>query len=489
MADPFDSYGPQHATRLRERFAEADWRAACEDGTLDRARESLRTPPKTTNVFALPVAQLKAINEARVRALIEAGERDEERLLAELGTWPTKWPEGLPVRLSFLGINLSFACDMQPRCLYCNQQPVAECMTVADWKALLRDLPRTDAEGVYVYFTGGEPFLLGEDLWGAEGLIRVAGDAGAACNVNTNALALTPQAALGLVSSGLGRLHISLDTHRAEVADAIHQQTGRWEQVVRGLHNIQIAKAVLGASHPVIHLNCVLTRLNADDFPEFLRFVLSMKPLQEEEVSKDLDFHVIPVGGERNADLRLTAEEYERFFSETWAAAEAVWQEYRMERGAPAPQASDAALESRAPTLAQQMPFLSPYHRVQQQGTLAEWAARAGQGTPGALALSPRCYVAPTQGFVLPDGAQYWCGGHTVSRPVAVGSVLEGSVADNIRRGLAQVAALPADHCRNCAGATLAINQAVESKLREAIRGWLNPKTDQPASEEVPPVD
>lgn len=478
----FDQYLPDHAAKLTAAYEGEAWQRVRDDGTIDAARGSLRIPPKVANVFSTPVEQLKAINEPRVRALIEAGERDEERLLVELGTWPEQWPQDLPVRMSFLGICLTYACDMQPKCLYCNQRPVPERMTIEDWKALLRSLPGTDEGGVYVYLTGGEPLLLGEDLWGPEGLIRAAGDAGAACNVNTNALDLTPEAALGLVSSGTGRLHISLDTHRAEVADEIHQQPGRWAQVIRGLHNIQIAKAVLGAAHPVIHLNCVLTRLNADDFPGFLRFVLSMKPVQEEGLSSDLDFHVIPVGGEQNRDIRLTAEEYERFFSETWAAANKVWEEYRDSRN---------VKEDQRKPLEQQMPFLSPYHRVAQRGELAEWAQRAGDGRPGALALSPRCYVAPTQGFVLPDGSQYWCGGHAISRPEPVGNIFERDVCANIRGGLQQVRALPVEQCRNCPGATLVINQTVEGRLRQAIQEWTNPKPEgeQPAAEEAPPVD
>jgi hypothetical protein len=103
---------------------------------------------------------------------------------------------------------------------------------------------------------------------------------------------------------------------------------------------------------------------------------------------------------------------------------------------------------------------------------------------PGSLALSERCYVAPTQGFLLPDGAQYWCGGHTVSRPEPVGNVLEHGVQENIRRSLPQVASLPGEQCRNCPGATQAINQVVEARLRQAISERLNPQ--QPA-EEGPP--
>jgi MoaA/NifB/PqqE/SkfB family radical SAM enzyme len=479
----FDGFTPEHARDLQAALDAPDWQEVCRDGTVDAARRDTRTPPKVANVFALPVAQLRAVNEPRVRALIDAGERDEERLLAVLGTWPSTWPADLPVRLSFLGLSLSFACDMQPPCVYCNQRPVAECMSVEDWKTALRSLPcgrgrpLADGEGVYVYFTGGEPLLLGEDLWGPEGLIQVAGDAGAACNVNTNALQLTPRAALGFVSSGLGRLHLSLDTHRAEVADSLYQQAGRWQQVMRGLFNVQIAKALLGVAHPVIHLNCVLTRLNADDFPAFLQFILNMKPLLPEGLSSDLDFHLIPVGGEQNRGLRLTAEGYERFFSETWGAADEVWQAYQEQR---------SVAPDKRKTLQAAMPFLSPYHRVTQRGELSEWAQRAGEGRPSDLALSRRCYVAPTQGFLLPNGTQYWCGGHAIARPEPVGSILEHDLVENIRRALPQVAELPAPHCRNCPGATLAINQTVENRLRQAIQEWLNPEQAPAAAADEP---
>ena len=472
---PLSAFAEAHAATLKAALDEPAWREAQSEGLLDAARGDLIVPPKTENVFGLPVAQLKALNEAQVRRLIAEGERDEERLLAALGTWPAEWPDDVPVRLSFLGVNLGFRCNMRPRCIYCNQRPTEERLAPDDWRALFRSLTAAEGDGPYVFITGGEPLLLGEELWGADGLLRVAAQAGAACNVNTNALALTPRAAVGLVRCGLSRIHISLDTHRAEVADVIHQRQGRWRQVVGGLHNIQIAKALLGAEHPVIHLNCVLTRRNAADFPGFLRFVLGMKPLVEEGVSPDLDLHVIPVGGEDNRDLRLTFDGYRRFFTETWDAANAVWQEYEAQRGVP---------EDKRGALHEKVPFLSPYHRVQQRGDLELWAQRAAEGLPASLSLTQRCYVAPTQGFVLPDGAQYWCGGHTASRPEPMGDVLTHSVHDNIRRSLPEMAAFPGDCCRSCAGATQAINQTVEAKLREAIKEWLNP--DQPAPEPAP---
>ena len=459
---PLSDFADDYRAELEARLASPEWQAALP--LVEAARGEVLTPPATANVFALPVSQLEAINGASVRDLISTGERDSDRLLAALGAWPNPWPNDLPVRLSFVGLNLGFACDMEPRCRYCNQVPTAEALSGEDWKALLTSLAPAEGDGPYVYLTGGEPLMLGETLWGTDGIIATATRARAACNLNTNALQLTPEAALGLVRSGLGRIHISLDTHRREVQDDICQSPGRWDAVVQGLANLQLAKVFLDVNHPVIHINCVLTRQNADDFPEFLRFLLARKPLCEADVSGDLNVHVIPVGGERNRDLRLTDAGYRQFFSETWNAADAIYREYQAARGVP---------EDKRGALHEKLPYCSPFHRVAQRGGLEDWAACAAQGRPADLAVASRCYVSPTQAFILPDGSQYWCGGHSVSRPAPVGNVLEHSVQDNIHAAMAQHAALPTDSCRNCPGATLAINQEVERRLLALIAEWI----------------
>ena len=474
---PFSDFHDQHAATLRAALNSATWRAALARGAIEAAREALLTPPPTANVFSTPVDQLKAINGPRVREMIASGERDEELLLQTLGTWPATWPREVPLRLSFLGLNLTSACDMSPRCVYCNQRPVSQRMGTDDWRRVIEGAADQDGDGPYLYLTGGEPLLLGEDLWGSAGLIRFATGVGAACNLNTNALQLTPQVALGLVSAGLGRMHVSLDTHLAQVQDSICRRTGRWEQVMAGLHNVQLAKALLGVSHPVIHINCVLTRLNADGYPDFLRLLLSMKPRPVEGRSPDLDMHLIPVGGEANASLRLTQEGYLRFFTDTWEQVEEVWAQYQEECG--------SADKDRGPLHAR-VPFLSPYHRVRQDGDLAGWAARAADGRPGALAMAARCYVAPTQGFILPNGEQHWCGGHATSRPEPVGNTLHRSVRESIMASLPAVRCLPGEHCHTCAGATLAINQTVESRLKEALAGWLHPEQEQGAGTPEP---
>lgn len=466
----FTDLAAEHAARLDSLAREPQWEALISSGAVDAARESMMVPSRPVNVFKLPVEQLQRINEPSVRALIGAGERNEDRLLDALGTWPEKWPADVPVRLSFVGVNLDFACDMSPRCIYCNQRSVERRMTPQHWLALVRSVIPEEGEGPYLFITGGEPLLEGEALWGPQGIIRAATAAGAACNVNTNGLRLTPEVALQLVSSGLSRLHVSLDSHLPEVQDAIYGCSGRWATVVRGIHNLQLAKRLLGAEHPVIHINSVLTRLNAPGFPGFLRFLLGMKLAASGPEARDFDLHLIPVGGDKNQHLRLPAEEYERFFTETWDAANVVWEEFQRDWEVPDDQ--------RGPIHAK-VPYMSPFHRVRHSGDLCAWAEKAATGRPAALSATRRCYVGPTQAFILPDGAQYWCGGHATCRPEPVGNVLEASVQENIARKVGQMRDLPGTQCVSCPGATQAINQSVENALRELIRSWLNPPSDE----------
>ena len=91
-----------------------------------------------------------------------------------------------------------------------------------------------------------------------------------------------------------------------------------------------------------------------------------------------------------------------------------------------------------------------------------------------------RCYVAPTQAFVLPDGSQHWCGAHAIRRPAPLGNVTEATLRDNIRANISRLAEYPNALCTGCAGATCAINQAAERNLRSQVSEWLEER--QPAN-------
>ena len=479
----FLNYQPRRRAELRALAQSALWQdALAELGDIGQAQQQILVPPSAPSPFRAPVARLTAVNEPKVKALIAAGERNRQVLEAALLTWPDDAGTQHRAGLSFLGLNLSMGCNFAPRCLYCNQRWVEPKLDLTDWKRTIEGaLPEADGERPYIYLTGGEPLLLQEQVWGPEGLIRFAVEHGCAANLNTNAALISPRVALRLVQAGLSKTHVSLDTPDPRIQDDLAAGAGRHDQILEGIANLQIAREVLQADHPKVHVNCVLTRRNLFHFPQLVEFLLRIKkvpserpdvPMKQDPNFSDFLIHAIPVGGEENADLRPHKDEFQRFFTEVWEQACDVWRRYQEELSIP----SEEQL-----TLDGHGVFTNPYLRVKYRGSLDDYCELAATGVYSQLALCERCYVGPCQAFVFPDGSQYWCGAHTVSRAHPLGNVREATVQENIARHLPELRTYPNEFCCNCAGATLAINQGVEQGLKEKLDEWLAEADAQPA--------
>jgi len=230
--------------------------------------------------------------------------------------------------------------------------------------------------------------------------------------------------------------------------------------------------------HPKIHVNCVLTKKNLDDFPALFRFMMGRKKnrhnardesARKNLLSDEMGIHAIPVGGAENTALRPSQEEYYRFFTVVWAETCRIWDDIQAEAGIPPDQ--------RRP-MANQFYISNPFLRVSYQGTLEDYTFLAGQGIYSKLASTRRCYVAPTQAFLLPDGSQHWCGAHVAARPAPLGSALRDTLSDNIKANIAAMQTTPSDFCRNCATATVGINQRTEGALKDLIEEWVKQEGD-----------
>jgi len=424
-------------------------------------------PPRAPSQQAKANEYLRERNAEAAQKLMHEGVTDESALVGVLGNWETALAGDDRFPIVFLGLVVTLDCVFTRRCLYCNQTWLPRRLTLDDWKALLKEA----AEPIppYVYLTGGEPLLLGAEVWGDDGLVAFATELGSAVNINTNAVLLTPHVALQLVKVGLSKLHISLDSTDPQVQAELFQGAERAKAAWNGLYNVQIAREALGVNHPQIHVNCVLTARNLFQFPDLLRFLLEIRQVRsagsegkitDDPIFRDFAFHLIPVGGSENALLRPTAEEWKRFYTDTWAEADQVWQDY---------QAAVGVAEDDRKALASQFPFASPFLRVKHEMDLDEYCEQAAQGGYWQGALTDRCYVAPTQAFVLPDGSQHWCGAHAVRRPPSLGNVQETGLRENILANVRRLAECPNAFCANCAGATCAINQAALRNLRKEL--------------------
>jgi MoaA/NifB/PqqE/SkfB family radical SAM enzyme len=460
-------YTDEHRAELEALLQQSDWQEALGSGLVDQVRRTKLSPPPTRPFIDTVVDQLLSFNRPAVGEMIAAGCRDETALLDRLSVWPAELAGRQP-RVSFLGLNVTTDCNLPARCVYCNQDRTPSAVEMATWRGVIQQACVGGGEGAagpYIYVTGGEPLLLGEALWGADGLVAFATRCGGAVNINTNGVLLGPAVALRLVQAGLGKLHVSLDTADEPLHDFL--RAGRpLSKVLRGLYNIQLARDLAGVSYPVVHTNCVLTNRNLHGFPALVGLLLAKRKtavVREDPFREDLLPHVIPVGGDGNAGLRPSAEEFRLFYQDIWPAVVKLWSSYQDDLAVPA--------DKRRELLGY---FTNPFLRVEHGGGLAAYVQASAEGRYGRCALSRHCYVAPTQAAITPDGSQYRCGCHAIRGFLSVGNVRSQDLYAGIRRGIAGLEELPQErHCYGCAMATLYINQSVESRLKKTVQDML----------------
>lgn len=459
-------YTPQHREELEKLLASHRWQTALNSGLVEEVQEERIEPGKPRPFIDTVVDQLREFNQKRVGNLIAQGHIDEEDLFAELSRWPLEIKDP---KISFFGMNLTYRCNFIPRCIYCNQSQVESTVGLDGWKCMIEEITsNSDGEGPYIYITGGEPLVLGEQIWGDDGLIRFATERSARVNVNTNATLITPEVALRFIKGGLGILHISLDTSDPELQNELfgNSSSDLTHQVLQGIYNIQLARDILGTSYPAIHTNCVLTKKNLDKFPQLVAFILEKRKQtadRKDPFYNDLFPHIIPVGGSSNDWLRPSEEEFRRLYTEIWNRVCEIWDNYQAKLGVP--QGKRGILFGY---------FSNPFLKIEHEGGLEAYIVASREGQYGKLGLSRQCYVAPTQAYFTPDGYQFRCGSHAVRRQHPIGNIAERKVFDSIRSGIADLDQLPQEEdCYGCALATLYINQSVEAKLKAELQSML----------------
>jgi len=462
-----DHYTAEHRSELEKLLSSQGWQEAFSSGLVDEVKKNKIEPGTTRDYIETVVNQLLEYNEEKVKDLIARNNKDKDYLFRELSRWPADLEGKNPV-FSFIGFNLTAECNFDPKCIYCNQPWVESSVDLDGWKRVIEDITANNKrEGPYIYITGGEPLVLGKEIWGDDGIVKYASERGAAVNVNTNALTLTPEVALRFVKTGLAKLHISLDTADKNIQNSLIGE--HFDQILEGIYNVQLARDIIGVSYPVIHMNCVLTNRNLDLFPELFAFILEKHKQtsdSDDPFYNDLFPHVIPVGGDSNDWLRPSEVEFRRFYEEIWPEVCRMWDSYQEKLGVP--EGDRGVLFGY---------FSNPFLRVEHKGGFDAYVKASTESRYGKLALTKHCYVAPTQASFTPNGFQYRCGSHAIRRILPLGNIGESGVFKNIREGIPDLDKLPREEdCYGCALATLWINQSVESKLKEKLESMLGEK-------------
>jgi len=459
-------YTPEHRLELEKLLDSPAWKKAISSGLVEEAKSKRIEPSKLRPFIDTVSNQLFEFNEERVKELVNKDNISEDVIVSELAKWPENLDGKDPI-ISFLGLNVTPECNFKPKCIYCNQPYIEPKVDLQGWKDIIAEsTSNVNGAGPYIYITGGEPLILGEMIWGDDGLIRFATERGAGVNVNTNASLITPEVALYFIKSGLSRLHISLDTPDKDMQNYL-LGGDRFDIVMEGIYNIQIARDLVGVGYPVVHTNCVLTNKNLEHFPALFAYILEKHKQTGDKGDpffNDMFMHVIPVGGASNQPIRPTAEEFKKFYTEIWDTVSNMWDEYQEKMG--------IEKDKRGSLFGY---FSNPFLRVKHEGGLEAYAKVSAEGVYGSLALSKYCYVAPTQAAFTPEGDQYRCGAHAIRHALPIGNINERGVFDSIKAGIQSTYDLPKhEYCDGCALATLYINQAVESKLKEKAKALVS---------------
>jgi MoaA/NifB/PqqE/SkfB family radical SAM enzyme len=201
------------------------------------------------------------------RTAVQSGSRPwPARLRERLRCWRRRL-RGLPRAPQWLQVEINNSCNLA--CIMCPrtalQRPV-RLMSLAEFQDL--------AEGAVA---AGIPrlrlFLLGEPLLHPEltEMIRCAKSLGVpSVEINTNAMALSPERSRELVAAGLDEVVFSLDGADAQSYEAI-RRGGDYEQVVSNLEAFFRVRAESGRERPRGIVQTILMQPTAGQMEDFMR--------------------------------------------------------------------------------------------------------------------------------------------------------------------------------------------------------------------------
>jgi len=160
---------------------------------------------------------------------------------------------------------LTFRC--QNDCVHCYAGGPHETpeLTTAQWKTAI---DRLNDVGVFILtFTGGEPTLR-DDL---PELLLYAQNKGMVTGLITNGRRLKdPEYIATLEKSGLDFVQITLESHKADVHDAMTKTKGSWKETVQGIRNAAKSKLYVST-------NTTLGKQNAEGFLTTIDFIMSLE--------------------------------------------------------------------------------------------------------------------------------------------------------------------------------------------------------------------
>lgn len=412
------------------------------------------------------VKQLLEHNKINVLEAIANGENNENTLLDILSNWETIYKNNDTPNFTFLGLRITTDCNLygKDRCKYCNQKRYSDFLDksviIKNAKSIAKD---GKIKGISASVSGGEPLIFVNNyLFGESGIINNLSKLGFTINMNSNLHMLSPKEALLVVESGLLNIHVSFDSSLEKIHDDLVCE-GAFHRVLNSIRYIQLTKGILGIPYPNIHINVVGTKENLLYYDELFKLLISLR-LDETNFSPfgspysnpsrmDMSPHLIPLGG--NSNLQPSKEEWDSFENEIIPSCRSIWNKYLIDNN---------IVPQKYNSFDMVHFFANPYSRL-----------RVGFSGLDQDKFPSKCYAAPTQVMIMPNGDCYPCSCHA-DNPKAkpLGNINLDSIQDIMQKNKDYLYNLPSKElCAKCPRSALNINNIVESKLRAHIRRWM----------------
>ncbi len=239
------------------------------------------------NQSALMMAYLhlnKIEKTEALEILLEFFDVDEEALLADFDTTVAKIEAlvdennhlcpicdlGLSTNMPFsaklsapyrMDLAITYSCNND--CAHCYNARARNYpeLSTTEWKKVIDKL--WEIRIPHLVFTGGEPTLR-DDL---PELVAYADQKGMVTGINTNGTRLGDQAFLDrLIMAGLDHVQITVESHDAQIHDAMVRRSGAWEKTLAGVRNVVNSKLYMMT-------NTTLLNNNASQLQETLEFL------------------------------------------------------------------------------------------------------------------------------------------------------------------------------------------------------------------------
>ena len=189
----------------------------------------------------------------------------------------TETPDGIVVRradpaLTRVYVEPTAACNLNCRtCVRHSWQEPLGTMTMATYEALIAGLRSIPTLRTMAFWGIGEP-LLHRDL---PSMIAMAKALGVETEIITNAQLLDRELAERLVTSGLDRLVVSIDSTTAS-GQADIRSGADLNQIVENLETLHAIRVALDSPTPVVGMEFVAMRSNLHELPKLRRFSYSI---------------------------------------------------------------------------------------------------------------------------------------------------------------------------------------------------------------------